>query len=283
MMLALAVLLAGLQVHEWGMISGSPMLLAGSSEPLLAPTHPDELVDRAPVLYFHGDPCTVDVKVTFHCMGYATSVVPAPSRGGVNSTYLTWEGVTLTEQPPEGLTEGWSEAENSPMPSEVWRRVDALYAAHRTRYDRFLYYECVPGSPGDLPFTSVGGNRSFRLEYLHLPCIVLVNGGNAPMYGVFTLGDIQGSIPKGLRFLETPLELEREVRRWAEGVINADEFDAYWNTWESLLLEESSLVPMILYPVPAEVVEGIAALEVTPEGGGDVTYSRFITVLIPYR
>lgn len=69
-MTMLLILLAGLQVTEWGVISENSF----SGRP------GSQLEDRAPVLYFHGDPCTVTVRVTIPGMGYITSACRSPTR-----------------------------------------------------------------------------------------------------------------------------------------------------------------------------------------------------------
>ncbi|HPF32839.1 MAG TPA: hypothetical protein PK907_07465, partial [Candidatus Sabulitectum sp.] len=115
------------------------------------------------------------------------------------------------------------------------------------------------------------------------PCVVLASSSGGPMYGVFTLGEISSSIPKGLRFLDDPAILRREIRLWAEGTLHEDEFDAFWSTWESRFLEDSSSDVMVLYQVPAEVLERIADLEVTARDGSEVQLSRFIVAELPYR
>lgn len=282
-MLALMVLLSSLQVHEWGVIVQEPLSMTGTASGIPSGNGPGpELEDRAPVIYFHGDPCTVDVRVAFPAMGYATSVMPEASLGGVNSTYLQWTGVELAEGIPEEAAPGWSGSEGN-GPWQLWRQVDCLNPVFQGRTDRFLYYECVPGSPGDLPFICQGGNRSFREEYRDLPCVVLASSSGGPMYGVFTLGEISTSIPKGLRFLDEPGMLRREMWLWAQGILHEDEFDAFWNTWESRFLGDSSSDVMVLYPVPSEVLDRIADLEVTAENGSEVQISRFIVAELPYR
>ncbi|HOP26142.1 MAG TPA: hypothetical protein PLM22_03090 [Candidatus Sabulitectum sp.] len=282
-MLALMIILSSLQVHEWGVIVQNPLYLTGEAAGEVPVNGPEpELEDRAPVIYFHGDPCAVDIRVAFPAMGYATSVIPQPSTGGEYSTYIEWNGVELVQDVPEDMSSGWDRcAVNGPW--ELWRQVDCLSAVFQGHADRFLYYECVPGSPGELPFISQGGNRSFREEYRDLPCVVLASSSGGPMYGVFTLGEISSSIPKGLRFLDDPAILRREIRLWAEGTLHEDEFDAFWSTWESRFLEDSSSDVMVLYQVPAEVLERIADLEVTARDGSEVQLSRFIVAELPYR
>jgi hypothetical protein len=149
--------------------------------------------------------------------------------------------------------------------------------------DRFIYYECHPGSMGDLPFVSQSGNISFRMPYGEIPCIVLTSSGSRPMFGVFSLADILTSIPKGLQFLDEPEQLRRELWQWAEGVLNEDEFNAFWSTWESRLLADSSTDVMILYRLPEETVERFASLEIVPDIHTEVTVNRFIIAELPYR
>lgn len=283
MLLAL-VLSAGLQVHEWGVIQQNPVLTgAPYAETPAAEAPVSELEDRAPVVYFHGDPCVVSMRITFPNMGYATEAIPEPGEGGVNSTYLAWENLELTDQRPVSADFGWPACGESSIPAPVWRDVEALDILFGGQRDSFLYYECVPGSPGDLPYISLSGNQALRMPYGEIPCIVLVSSSGGPMYGVFTLAEIITSIPKGLQFLEDPASLRREVWRWADGVINEDEFAAFWNTWESSFLEDCTGDVMVLYPVPEEVLERIAPIEIITEEDMETEISRFILAELPYR
>lgn len=281
-MIALLVLLAGLTVHEWGVIAQNPLSFSGAvteSEPW-----EEEFEDKAPVVYFHGDPCTVTVRVNFPSMGYATTLLPETDAGGRNSTYLRWENLVLVETPGSDLNEGWNLCDELGYPVSLWRDVDALFIEAGDRFDRFVYYACTPGNPGDLPFVSQSGNQSFRMPYGEIPCLVLTAAaGGRPMFGVFTLADILTSIPKGLQFLDDPIQLKRELWRWAEGDLNEDEFDSFWSTWEAEFLSDASSDVMILYRVPEEVVDQIATLEVTTEEDIEVEISRFIIAELPYR
>jgi hypothetical protein len=69
---------AWLRIHEWGVVTvaggGTGFLSspAGSAEP--------GLEDKAPVVYFHGDPCVVTLRVTVPG-GMVTAALPAPLAG----------------------------------------------------------------------------------------------------------------------------------------------------------------------------------------------------------
>ena len=283
-MLLAIILFAGLQVHEWGVIQSNPVLTGSPSGDVPAIVEPEyELEDKAPVIYFHGDPCRVSVRVAFPNMGYATRMLPEPDQGGVNSTYIIWEDVELTDQRAISADFGWPLCAENHIPAPVWREVNSLDVVAGQYRDSFLYYECVPGSPGDLPFISQSGNRSIRMPYGEIPCIVLTTSGGRPMYGVFTLAEILTSIPKGLQFLDEPQMLRREFFRWSVGVLNEDEFTAFWNTWESTFLSDCTDDVLVFYPVPDEVLERIAAIEVIPHGEMDVQIDRYIIAEIPYR
>lgn len=281
----LIILVAGLQVHEWGVILQNPLSLTGTPDPYVQMVDPSayELEDKAPVVYFHGDPCVIDLRITFPDMGYATAVVPEPNDGGTGSTYAVWNRLELTDSINDSFQQGWPMCEQSGLPAPVWRQVNALDIAAYGRADRFLYYECVPGSPGDLPFISQSGNQSIRMPYGEIPCLVLTFSDGRPMYGVFTLADIIESIPKGLQFLDDPAALRREVWRWADGILFEDEFDAFWNTWESSFLEDCTENVMILYPVPREIIDGMAVMDVTTDDQSEVVINRFLVAALPYR
>lgn len=279
-MITLLILLAGLQVHEWGVITQDPLVLTGNV-PVYEPWEGD-LEDKAPVIYFHGDPCTVTLRVNFPSMGFATTLLPEADEGGSNSTYILWEDLVLAESAPSDLAEGWNRCDELGYPVSLWRDVDALYVEAGERFDRFVYYACVPGSPGDLPFIGESSNHSFRMPYGEIPCIVLKSVDGNPMFGVFTLADIITDIPKGLQFLEDPLKLKSILAAWADGILFEDEFDAFWNTWESKFMTDSEDEVMILYSVPVEIIENISTLEVITDGDNEVEISRFILAELPY-
>ena len=242
-----------------------------------------EFEDKAPVIYFHGDPCTVTIRINFPEMGYATSVLPEASEGGINSTYIVWNDLGLTESPVAGTEEGWNDCDALGYPVPLWRQVDALCVTAEDRYDRFIYYGCVPGNPGDLPFLSQSGNQSFRMPYGEIPCIVLTSSDGRPMYGVFTLADILTDIPKGLQFLDEPELLRRELWRWADGVLFEDEFHSFWNTWESKFLADSSTDVIVIYRVPDEIIEQIASMEIIADSRMEIEIDRFIIAELPYK
>lgn len=278
------ILIAGLQVHEWGVIQQNPILTGvpiGETPAIEELEY--EFEDKAPVVYFHGDPCTVTVRVTFPSMGYATRLLPEPDQGGINSTYIVWNDMELTDQRAISADFGWPGCVENNIPAPVWREVNSLDIVSDDYRDSFLYYECVPGSPGDLPFINQSGNQSIRMPYGEIPCIVLTTSAGRTMFGVFTLADILTSIPKGLQFLDEPLALRREVARWSNGILNDDEFTAFWNTWESTFLEDCRDEVMVLYPIPGEVLERVASIEVVPNRDMDVEISRFIVAELPYR
>ena len=280
-MITLLILLAGLQVHEWGVVTQDPLTLTGSV-PEYAPWQEGSLEDKAPVIYFHGDPCTLTLRVSFPSMGFATTLLPEADEGGSNSTYILWEDLVLVESAPLDLTDGWNHCDDLGYPVSFWRDVNALYVEAGERFDRFVYYGCVPGSPGDLPFISESGNHSMRIPYGEIPCIVLKHVDGNHMFGVFTLADIATDIPKGLQFLEDPLKLKNVMSDWADGILFEDEFDAFWNTWESRFMTDSEDEVMILYSVPVEIIENISTLEVITDGDNEVEISRFIVAELPY-
>ena len=281
-MITLLILLAGLQVHEWGVITQNPLTFSGTSSES-EPWGEEEYEDKAPVVYFHGDPCTVTVRINFPSMGYATNLLPEADEGGQNSTYILWEDLVLTESPEPELSLGWSRCDDLGYPVSLWRDVDALFVEAGDRFDHFVYYECTPGNPGDLPFISESGNQSFRMPYGEIPCLVLSPAAGRPMFGVFTLAEILTDIPKGLQFLEEPAQIRRVLWRWGEGILNEDEFDSFWNTWEAQFLEDSSTEVMVLYCVPQETVEQIASIEVISDSPMEVVFNRFIIAELPYR
>jgi hypothetical protein len=71
--------------------------------------------------------------------------------------------------------------------------------------------------------------------------------------------------------------------RWSDGVLFEDEFNAFWTTWESQFLADAANGVFILYRVPEEVVEQIAAMEITSPTETEISINRFIIAELPYR
>ena len=287
-MITLLILLADLQVHEWGVIMSSPASSITSVTPseleeITSTDFPYGLEDKAPVMYFHGDTCSVKIRVSLPHRGYLTTILPEADEGGVYSTYMVWNDLHLSNSIPENMQEGWEYCDELNYNIETWRDVDALTVSSNDRYDKFVYYDCVPENPGDLPFISQSGNQSFRLPYGEIPCIVLTVAGGELMYGTFTLADITTSIPKGLQFLDNIDILKREIWKLSEEALHEDEFEAFWNCWETELLTAPYSGTLILYKVPERIINEMVNLEVIPDREMEVEISRFILAVLPYR
>jgi hypothetical protein len=94
-MTALLLLLsAGLSVHEWGVVSNRDTGFSMASSPVDMQEWPLEA--KAPVLYFHGDPCTACVRVT-SVGGTMTAVLPEPEAGGTGSDFVFWSDLDISD------------------------------------------------------------------------------------------------------------------------------------------------------------------------------------------
>ncbi len=287
-MITLLILLAGLQVHEWGVIMSSPASSITSVTPseleeITTTDFPYGLEDKAPVMYFHGDTCSVNIRVSLPDRGYLTTIIPEADEGGVSSTYMLWDNLQLSNSTPGNMQEGWEYCDELNYNIETWRNVNALTVINNERYDKFVYYDCVPENSGDLPFISQSGNQSFRMPYGEIPCIVLTSVGGRLMYGSFTLADILTSIPKGLQFLDDVNILKREIWKLSEETLYEDEFDAFWNCWETELITAPFSNVIVLYKVPDDIINEMVNLEVIPDREMEVEINRFILAVLPYR
>lgn len=268
------LLAAGLSVHEWGVVACRDTGFSMVSSP--GGVHDLELEDKAPVLHFHGEPCTADVRVN-SAGGIVTAVLPEPSVGGVGSDFVVWNDLELSA----GGTENPWPGEPSWEWGWLWSDVNALLIGTGFFRDRYLFYECTLPQPGILPYVVEGGNPSLRVEYAGVPCVLLRYREGALQLSETSLLALARRDGHTWETIETPDRIREALSRWSEGVLEPDEFNALWETWRQAFTDAPLQGPHVVYRIPERVLDGFAALEVSTDGGEPVDILRFQLAFVP--
>ena len=270
-------------VHEWGLIvhTGTSATLE-SSPP--APITGDiwGMEDKAPVVYFHGAAVPGDFTVRIPD-GIVTTCMPEPDLGGTGYSYATWSDLRLRE--PEDIVSG--DVLRDSEFEEYWRDVDALEINRSSDNfgDRFIFYESTLGNSSILPLTAPRGVAAVRMDYSDIEVLLLrADSAIMKVTGLQELTD-EHLLDDGWN------ELDREQVRsvlmgWSEGVINPDEFTAFWKTWSRWLLYDShctsqGAVIMAVYVVPPGILDRISQIYFEPYVDLPVEYNRFLVCAVP--
>jgi hypothetical protein len=286
LLLAFASFLAAAEpvvVHEWGLIvnTGTSATLEGSPP---APITGDiwGMEDKAPVVYFHGAAVPGDFTVRIPD-GIVTTCVPEPDMGGEGYSYATWSDLRLRE-PDDSVLDNilpGSEFE------EYWRDVDALeiYRGSDGFSDRFIFYESTVGNASILPLTAQRGVPAVRMDYPDLEVLLLwMESATMKVTGVQALTD-EHLLEQGWSDLDRD-QVRSVLMGWSEGIINPDEFTAFWNTWGGWLLDDShstsqGAVIMVVYAVPPGILNRISQISFEPYVDLPVEYNRFLICAVP--
>lgn len=268
------VLCAALSVHEWGVVAGRDAGFSMAS----SPSDPQEwqFEEKAPVLYFHGDPCTATVRVT-SAGGIMTAVLPEPSMGGAGSDFALWSNLDMSNEDngnrwPGEPAYGWG---------WLWSDVEALFIGTGFFSDRYLFYECTLPRPGILPYVVEGGNPSLRVEYAGVPCVLLRQYEGAHQFCVTSLLALARREGHTWEPLEDPCQIRGIVASWSEGVLEPDEFNALWETWRQAFIDGATEQPHVIYRIPDRVLEGFSTLEITTADSDTVRLLRFQLAFVP--
>lgn len=268
------LLAAALSLHEWGVVSHRGTGFSMASSPVDMQEWPLEA--KAPVLYFHGDPCTAAVRVT-SAGGTVTAVLPEPSMGGTGSDFVLWSDLDISDGGRENRWPG----EPSWEWGWLWSDVDALCIGSGSFRDRYLFYECALTQPGILPYVVEGGNPSLRIEYSGVPCVLIRYHEGAAQYAVTSLLALGRREGHTWEPLESPDRIRETVSSWSEGILEPDEFNALWVTWQQTFIDASVHEPHVIYRIPDRVLDDFATLEATTAGDDTVDILRFQLAFVP--
>jgi len=296
--------LAHIQVHEWGVLtlgSTNPVLSSVPGMPSPADA-PDSLgsgsgagVLRAPVLYFHGPAFsgTVTVKTD---NGSIFDIYPAVLDADRDHNHCTWR-VDFSYGEIQRVNFSYGEIQKFPdyhgMVSGVWnynlwRDVYALSISNDSDWnDKFLYYETAPESIDFLPYCPA--DDSLSEEYMDVEAIVIQRRNEGIFLARYTLGDVVYGSDMQYTELDTDDAIEDVLFDWSTGILEADEVEALWNTWETWMFREYIYEQgydsgLLMYLIPDELTEKLSVISVSPE---EVNYpvdiSRYLIAAMPFH
>ncbi len=282
-------------VHEWGAVTFAEEIVIGaapSSDPIKDfTTHNemDELVSRAPVVYFYGASIqgTFTVTVpsgrfieTWPVPGELISIAPLQM---YNSSRAKWtiSGTSWGEPGINDISPGSDQLSFSPEILNIWRRPPSLPLefADGAR-EKFIYYECAltPQSSNDFYpaiLTDEGtvldpGYHGELMRFIKLDGEVILN----PIAGRYiTRRELQQATEYG--------DIHETLCSWAGGTMKSDEISAMWSTWEDWIYSGSwSGNTLVVFPLSDETVERMSSITLETSGEHEIEYSRFYVGII---
>ncbi|MDM7992543.1 MAG: hypothetical protein QUS11_04460 [Candidatus Fermentibacter sp.] len=280
------IALAGIEVHEWGVLTWDGQVLTSAGAPAPAVVDPGEMETGAPVLCFHGDGFTGTVTVA--SPGLLDCVYPDPDAAvgpltglrGLGS-FIGWE-ISATREEPAGYPSCGSGS--APLDSDfawaapTWREGDALYLTREDGFsDRFLYYAGTirQGSfPPPLEGFAVASAGEDTPEADRVLLFTMEGAGD--VYFVIAPGGDVTMADRASPFIYSCDEVIEILEGWAGGELTHEEVRALWLTWEDEFLNGSwPTGSRAVFVVPDELVERTSTITVEPDGDQPVEIRRF--------
>jgi len=280
--------LAHIQVHEWGVLTLSnsdPVYssVPGTPSPVIQPDNPGLL--RAPVLYFRGPEFSGTVTVKTN-NGSIFDVYPTVPDADRDHSHCTWTADfsyrEIAEYPDfHGMAPGeWN--------YDLWRDVYALSISSTNNWnDKFLYYETAPESIDFLPYSPA--KDGLCEEYTGVEAMIIQRRNGGIFLARCTLGDVAYGGEIEYTELNTDDAILDVLFDWAVNILEADEMEALWNTWETWIFREYIYEPgydngLLLYRIPDELTQQLSVISVSPdEVDYPVDISRYLLVAMPFH
>ena len=120
-----------------------------------------------------------------------------------------------------------------------------------------------------------------RVEYSGVPCVLLRNHEGVSQFAVTSLLALARREGHDWEPLGNPDQLREIVSSWSEGVLEPDEFDALWETWEQTFTSATVGEPHVIYRIPKSVLDDIATIEATTDRDDTVEVLRFQLAFVP--
>ncbi|MCK4504078.1 MAG: hypothetical protein KAW14_00560 [Candidatus Aegiribacteria sp.] len=277
-------------VHEWGAITFAEEVIIGAappSDPLSNYTTPDEwdeLLVRAPVVYFYGATFQGTFTVTVPS-GTFIETWPVPEKLTAiaplhlaSSSRAVWtiSGTSWGEPGTTDTPAGRHELSFSPEILDIWRWPPSFLLEFGNGIrEKFIYYECAlrPQNNDDFyPALLTNDGTVLSPEY-HGELIRFIKSDGKviidPITGRYGMRrEIQQATEYG-DILET-------LCSWAGGTMKSDEINAMWTTWEDWIYNGSwSGDTLLVFPLPDETVERMSSITLETSEEHDIEYSRF--------
>lgn len=276
--------MAVIDVHEWGVITfdGCEAVLGTApqalSDTVFDPGYP--VVDRAPVVYFHGPEFsgrfTVDVP-----NGSIIDAWPFPSLRDENGctwviTRAGWQELDSVNTPLVDRVGGWRAA--------PWRAPQTMTLVFEgPAYEKFVYYEAGFSDLSAFPITVRDGRLSIREGCGDIPVALVVPSAEGPLVTVTTASRASSPI-RALNnaLVSGPADLHEVLMQWSVDVVDIEEVDALWATWRDWFLNAGSREAagsggaLLIYLLPAEDAEALSVLGLETDQAFDVRYGRYL-------
>jgi hypothetical protein len=280
-------------VHEWGAVTFTEENVIFGANPytdpasdFIYPQQWDEPVARAPIVYFYGEAFSGVFTVDVHS-GSFIEALPAPanlystSSGPVQQSYrATWMLSGNAAALPEDL-EGIAYSCISDEILDSWRTPPSylLEFADGTR-EKFIYYECAISPSSDNAFYPVllkEDGAVLDSDYRG-PVMLFSKDGDTVTMELISDWPISGI---ALGSADELPDIPAILCDWAGGSMKSDELISMWDTWKDWIFDgEWSGDELLVFPLPANTVEGITSIELMTDQSLEVEYSRFYLGII---
>jgi hypothetical protein len=280
-------------VHEWGVITWEGGSVYAQGAPW---DYWEEVVTRAPVVYFHGPDFSGDFTVSVD-NGYIIEIYP--SDGTWSDDSHTWSGSFFNSY--DETRREIMESRGMLYPSdfawalEHWREPEALTFEGSDGFtEEFLYYETHMDDVTFMPlYPGWNPEEVTDREYLDTE-LVLLTFDDDGLLTAATCTLARFAMRSGL-----PLEWDLEVDcsgngmlevfyEWSRDLIDISEVDALWLTWRDwftydalTMLDGSGADALAVYLLPQELTGSVSTLELTVSEGYTVNYGRYLLVAVP--
>ncbi|MBN2585701.1 MAG: hypothetical protein JXA64_05005 [Candidatus Fermentibacteraceae bacterium] len=264
-------------VHEWGVVTFTEASVVIGADPDMVtldqpfpPDHFEDMVVRAPVVYFYGEP-------------FSGSFTVSVRSGSFLEAYPTPGDASLISSPPfSGASARASWRINGTFPGTD-RDVPSVDGT----------VSCVSGELLELwrepPSMVLEFGDGSKEEFVYYECTMAPEDEDA--YGPVILGDEGASLDPGyrgelLRFVRTGDGVEMvngpgedvvgTLCEWAGGSMKSQELEALWGTWEGWIYDGAWRGDTLLvFPLPLSTIDNITSIQLITDEWMDVEYSRF--------
>jgi hypothetical protein len=260
-------------VHEWGVVEVDEecLDLRGLPDGIVYDFDYQPDVDvKAPVIWFHGFPCTGTLSVELYD-GSFTNLVPrpellvrpaGPGLPGTDVITAVWEDLTISSEPVDTMLEGCalplvrglSNPQNFLNAIPLWRSVpcNSVHYPAADYSDAFIYYESDLHNAlmfaGDC-YGHEGEALLFAFRDWEFICVAVDVPSDMDM--------------DGERFSDG--EIETFINSWCPGLL-PEEVSALWNTWKPTITYRCMFEgeTLLLFPLTSEQTESISSIRFEP-------------------
>ena len=284
--------LAHIEVHEWGVITWDNGVVSAQGAPYQEIYWEAEA--KAPIVYFSGPEFAGSFTVTVE-NGEIIELYPVS--GEWESDRYIWNGKFTWDDSQMNYVE----ESGSYNPADFrwfdyldyWRTPEKLtYYGNDGMVEKFLYYETRIDDVSFLPLYpgiqfEYENDRFYNMEVL----ILGIENGNL-MATTCILGRFAtiSVLPLGweTEVSENGSEIRDIFYEWSRDIVNIQEIDALWNTWNHWFTDEAFRgenrdegSALVIYLMPQDLIDNVSTLFLETENGYPVDYCRYLLVAVP--